>query len=89
MGKLDEKIIVNRLAKIKYLYKIGIEQSMQEGTFAGFSLLSFHDCAEMFLLLVAEEHGDKIEENRPIGQFAGCDSPQSPINTVVLRDSNV
>ena len=69
MGKLDEKIIVNRLAKIKYLYKIGIEQSMQEGTFAGFSLLSFHDCAEMFLLLVAEEHGDKIEENMPFMGF--------------------
>lgn len=69
MGKLDEKIIINRLAKIKYLYKIGIEQSMQEGTFAGFSLLSFHDCAEMFLLLVAEEHGDKIEENMPFMGF--------------------
>ena len=69
MGKLDEKIIVNRLTKIKYLYKIGIEQSMQEGTFAGFSLLSFHDCAEMFLLLVAEEHGDKIEENMPFMSF--------------------
>ncbi len=62
MGKLDEKIIVNRLAKIKYLYKIGIEQSMQEGTFAGFSILSFHDCAEMFLLLVAENHGDNIDD---------------------------
>lgn len=69
MGKLDEKIIIIRLAKIKYLYKIGIEQSMQEGTFAGFSLLSFHDCAEMFLLLVAEEHGDKIEENMPFMGF--------------------
>ena len=69
MGKLDEKIIVNRLTKIKYLYKIGIEQSMQEGTFAGFSLLSFHDCAEMFLLLVAEEHGDKIEENMSFMSF--------------------
>lgn len=69
MGKLDEKIIINRLAKIKYLYKIGIEQSMQAGTFAGFSLLSFHDCAEMFLLLVAEEHGDKTEENMPFMGF--------------------
>ena len=69
MGKLDEKIIVNRLAKIKYLYKIGIEQSMQEGTFAGFSLLSFHDCAEMFLLLVAEDHGDKIEESMTFMSF--------------------
>ena len=63
MGNLDKLIIIKRLAKIKYLYKIGIEQSMQEGTFAGFSLLSFHDCAEMFLMLVAENHGDKIDDN--------------------------
>ena len=61
MGKLDKHIIINRLAKIKYLYKIGIEQSMQVEAFAGFSILSFHDCAEMFLLLVAEDHGDKTE----------------------------
>lgn len=58
MGYLDKKIIINRLAKIKYLYKIGVEQSMQEGTFAGFSILSFHDCVEMFLLLVLEDRGD-------------------------------
>ncbi len=58
MSKLDEKIMMNRLAKIKYLYKIGVEQSLQVGMFAGFSILSFHDCAEMFLLLVLENNGD-------------------------------
>lgn len=62
MGNLSNSIIINRLAKIKYLYKIGIEQSMQEGTFAGFSILSFHDSTEMFLLLVAENKGDKIDD---------------------------
>ena len=62
MGNLSNNIIINRLAKIKYLYKIGIEQSMQEGTFAGFSILSFHDSTEMFLLLVAENNGDKIDD---------------------------
>ena len=54
MGKLDKQTITKRLAIIKYLYRIGVEQSMQDGAFAGFSILSFHDCAEMFLLLVAE-----------------------------------
>ena len=63
MGNLDRAIIINRLAKIKYLYKIGIEQSKQVGTFAGFSILSFHDCAEMFLLLVLEEKGDPRPRN--------------------------
>jgi hypothetical protein len=69
MGKLSKVIIINRLAKIKYLYKIGIEQSMQEGTFAGFSILSFHDCIELFLLLVAEDKGDKIDDNMPFMRF--------------------
>ena len=59
MGKLDQSIIISRLAKIKYLYKIGIEQAKQVGAFAGFSILAFHDSAEMFLLLVAEDHGKK------------------------------
>lgn len=58
MSNLDHRIIINRLAKIKYLYKKGIEQSMQVGEFAGFSILSFHDCVEMFLLLVLEDKGD-------------------------------
>lgn len=51
---LDKEIIIRRLATIKYLYRIGVEQSMQVEAIAGFSILSFHDCAEMFLLLVAE-----------------------------------
>lgn len=54
---LDNQIIVRRLATIKYLYRIGLQQSMQVDTVSGFSILSFHDCAEMFLLLVAENNG--------------------------------
>lgn len=63
MGKLDKQTITKRLAIIKYLYRIGVEQSMQDGAFAGFSILSFHDCAEMFLLLVAENNDDNIDDN--------------------------
>ena len=48
MGNLDKSFIVKRLALIKYLYRIGIEQSRQAGMFAGFSILTFHDSAEMF-----------------------------------------
>ena len=50
---LDKEIIIRRLATIKYLYNIGIQQSRQVETVAGFSILTFHDCAEMFLILVA------------------------------------
>lgn len=63
MGNLDKSIIVKRLALIKYLYRIGIEQSRQAGMFAGFSILTFHDSAEMFLLLVLEDRGDPRPEN--------------------------
>ena len=64
MGKLDKNIIVNRLARIKYLYKIGIEQSKQVEAFAGFSILTFHDSAEMFLLLILEDREETIQKNR-------------------------
>lgn len=58
---LSSEIIIRRLALIKYLYKIGEQQSRQVETIAGFSILSFHDCIEMFLLLVAEHNNVKSE----------------------------
>lgn len=64
MGKLDRSIIISRLAKIKYLYKIGIDQAKQVGAFAGFSILAFHDSVEMFLLLVLEDKGDPRPKNK-------------------------
>lgn len=62
-NNLNKDIIIRRLAIIKYLYNIGVQQSMQVETIAGFSILAFHDCAEMFLLLVAENKGKKDEVN--------------------------
>lgn len=62
MSNLDKEIIIRRLAIVKYLYNLGVQQSMQVDIVAGFSILSFHDCAEMFLLLVAENKGMKAEE---------------------------
>jgi hypothetical protein len=51
---LNKDIIIKRLALIKYLYKIGIEQSRQSETIASFSILSLHDSIEMYLKLLAE-----------------------------------
>ena len=59
---IDKEIIIRRLAVIKYLYNTGVQQSMQVETVAGFSVLTFHDCAEMFLILVAENKNDKCEK---------------------------
>jgi hypothetical protein len=51
---LNRDIIIKRLALIKYLYKLGIEQSRQSETIASFSILSLHDSIEMYLKLLAE-----------------------------------
>lgn len=58
---LSSEIIIRRLALIKYLYKIGEQQSKQVEMIAGFSILAFHDCIEMFLLLVAEHNDIKSD----------------------------
>ena len=49
-----KKIDLRRLAFIRYLYKIGIEQSNHPEPLNAISLLSFHDAAELFLQLSAE-----------------------------------
>lgn len=49
---LDKTIITKRLTYIKYLYQQGVEQSKLPEVIAGFALMQFHDCIEMFLLLV-------------------------------------
>lgn len=59
---LDIDIIIKRLAQIKYLYNIGIQQSTQVDAIAGFSILAFHDCAEMFLLLAAENKNIRVDK---------------------------
>ena len=64
---LSIELIIRRLAIIKYLFNLGVQQSMQAETVAGFSILTFHDCAEMFLLLVAENKGDNSANVNFIG----------------------
>lgn len=51
---LSKEIIISRLALIKHLYNVGVEQSKQTETLSAFSILSFHDSIEMFLKLAAE-----------------------------------
>ncbi|MGA2298773.1 MAG: hypothetical protein ABSG15_14595 [FCB group bacterium] len=59
---LSKEIILKRLALIKYLYKIGLDQSKQVETIASFSILTFHDSVEMFLKLIAE-HSEIKSDN--------------------------
>ena len=63
MSNLKAEIIIRRLVAIKYLYLIGVEQSKQTGTYAGFSILAFHDCVEMLLVLIAEKKNKKSQQH--------------------------
>lgn len=58
---LNKEIIIKRLALIKHLYKIGIEQSRQFESIASFSILSLHDSIEMFLKLLSEHKNLKSD----------------------------
>lgn len=59
---LNNDLIIKRLALVKYLYKIGVEQSKQSETAASFSILSLHDSIEMFLKLLAEKKNLKSDK---------------------------
>ena len=63
MSKLKQEVTTRRLVLIKYLYKTGVEQSKQVESFAGFSILSFHDSVEMLLVLIAEKKRKKKQEH--------------------------
>lgn len=54
---LDEVTLRRRLAFIRYLYSIGVEQSRQPEPCGAASILTFHDSIELFLQL-ASEHLD-------------------------------
>jgi len=59
---LNKELIIKRLALIKHLYKLGLEQSKQVETLSAFSILSFHDSIEMFLKLIAEHQNIKSDK---------------------------
>ncbi|MEJ7827702.1 MAG: hypothetical protein WKF91_05895 [Segetibacter sp.] len=52
---LNPNLIYKRLALIKQLFKIGLEQSIQAESIAAFSILTFQDSVEMFLKLLCEK----------------------------------
>jgi hypothetical protein len=51
---MDRIILLRRLAFIKQLYKIGVEQSYKSESISFYSILAFHDSIEMFLKLLSE-----------------------------------
>lgn len=53
---MNQEIIVRRLALIKHLYQMGVDQSKRFDPASAFSLLMLHDSIEMFLKLLAEKN---------------------------------
>lgn len=78
---LDKTIITKRLTYIKYLYHQGVEQSKLPEVIAGFALMQFHDCIEMFLLLVAENLGKKDYTKWSFMQY------WTEIDSLTMRDA--
>lgn len=78
---LDKTLITKRLTYIKYLYQQGVEQSKLPEVIAGFALLQFHDCLEMFLLLTAENLGKKDYNKWSFMQY------WTEIKTLTMRDA--
>ena len=54
---IPNELLIKRLAHIKQLFRIGIEQSKQNESVAVFSILTFQDSVEMFLNLLSEHKG--------------------------------
>lgn len=77
---LSQEIIISRLALIKQLFKIGLEQSKLPEPTCAFSILTFHDSVEMFLKLLAEQNGVKADNFNFLDYW-------SSIPTLTLRES--
>lgn len=58
-----DELFMKRLAVIKRLYEIGLEQSYLSEPMNGFCLLSFHDSVEMFMKLCADYKGEKVKRD--------------------------
>jgi len=64
-----DELTTRRIAIIKQLYNIGLDQSYDSEPMNGFCLLSFHDSVEMFMKLCAEISGVKINKDVNFGDY--------------------
>lgn len=56
--------VIRRLAFIKYLYRVGVQQSKAPEPLANAALLTFHDAVELFLQLSAEHLNAEAKKNQ-------------------------
>ncbi|WP_316236595.1 hypothetical protein [Bradyrhizobium sp. SZCCHNR1015] len=53
--------LIRRLAFVRYLFEMGLDQSHQPEPFGAVSLLTFHDACEMFLQIAAEHRAVNLK----------------------------
>ncbi len=58
------KDLTRRLAFVRYLYTLGVNQSHKPEPFAAVAVLTFHDACEMFLQIAAEHNGLTFPKQR-------------------------
>jgi hypothetical protein len=58
------KDLTRRLAFVRYLYGLGVDQSHKPEPFAAVAVLTFHDACEMFLQIAAEHNGVTVPKQR-------------------------
>lgn len=57
--------LTRRLAFVRYLYGLGVDQSNKPEPFAAVAVLTFHDACEMFLQIAAEHNGLTFPRRSP------------------------
>lgn len=81
-----QDVEVKRLAFIRYLYKVGIEQSYQPEPLNAISLLSFHDAAELFLQM-ASEHLDVTKDVQKFMEYWDAINRKMDSDQLAQKDS--
>lgn len=71
---LDQQVILSRLAFIRYLYGVAVEQSRRPSPRSAVSVLTFHDTVELFLHLAAQ-HLDVVKRDRTFLGYWDAISP--------------
>ena len=81
-----DKNIVKRLAFIKYLYKVAVEQSQKPEPLGSASILTFHNAVELFLQL-ASEHLDAGKKEPPFMGYWEILAPKLSIGLPTQKES--
>ena len=83
---LDKSTIVKRLAFIKYLYNLAVEQSKKPEPLCSASILTFHDAIELFLQL-ASEHLDVGKQQPSFMEYWDLISKKLPNQELTQKES--